>query len=410
MNAAHLTAWLRPPSKADAREWRIAVYPTALLLVFATVLIMIVQTREGVLIGGDFPAFYAAGDIVLAGDAHDLYDVTRQTEAQTGLDTNTPPGSLPFAYPPIVAVLFAPLAALAFLDAYTVYTLVLVGSLVLAMSIGWRSHLNVAGRVPLFIVLALVFTPMLRSVIGSQTPPLYLLLLALLLVQLERPDRSEWRLVVTFVFMLMKPQLGLPLIGLALIHDWRSLLRPAVAAGLISYALNALVLGITWPFLWLEGLPRFASIQNPAIRISWIGALHRLWDHPLMTAVGVVLSIATIAVLVSAWRPSSQVPLYDRLGLAVAGVILVSPHSMFYETALLVVPLLGFGRTRRETRLVMCFAGIAGYAEPYLRNDGPHLFFYLAVAVLIGQLVKIRRAEAQHVTSDIEPVPVAVAA
>ncbi len=409
MKSGRVTAWLRPPSKENAREWRIAVYPAALLVVFATVLIMIVQTRDGVVIGGDFPAFYAAGEIVLAGDAPDLYDVARQTEAQTGLDTNTPPGGLPFAYPPIVAVLFAPLAALAFLDAYTVYTLVLVASLIVAMSVGWRSHPNVAGRVPLFIVLALVFTPMLRSVIGSQTPPLYLLLLALLLVQLERPDRSEWRLVVTFVFMLMKPQLGLPIIGLVLVNDWRSMLRPAVAAGFVSYVLNALVLGVTWPLQWLEGLPRFAAIQNPAIRISYVGALHRFWDHPLTTAIGVVLSLATIAVLVWAWRPSSPVSLYDRVGVAVAGVILVSPHSMFYETALLVVPLLGFGRTRRETRLVMCFAGIAGYAEPYLRNDGPHMFFYLAVAVLIGQLVKIRRSDVRE-SADVEPIPVVVAA
>lgn len=406
MNIASLVAYLRPPSREDAREWRIAVYPSVLLVVIAILLAFVVQAREDTRIGGDFPAFYAAGDIVLSGDADELYDLSRVVEAQTGLETTSPPGSLPFAYPPVVGALFAPIAALAFLDAYTIYTLVLMGSLVAAVAIGWHNRPLVRGRLPLFAVLALVFTPMQQSVIGSQTPPLYLLLLALLLVQLERSRRSELTLMAIFVCLLFKPQLGIPIIGLLVVHEWRTMVRPAAMAAVVSYVLNGLVLGVMWPLAWLEGLPRFAAMQNPAIKISWIGALQRWWEHPVMTAFGLLLSAITVAVLVWVWRPSSGVAVYDRLALAVAGVILVSPHSMFYETALLLMPLMGFGRNRRETRLVLCFAGVAGYALPYLQNGGPHVYFYLAVVIFAGQLAKVIRVDDPVPAAEVDPVAV----
>lgn len=406
MTPADVIAWLRPPSKDDTRQWRIAVYPSVLLVVVAVVLVLVVQARDGVLIGGDFPAFYAAGDIVLSGDADDLYDLDRIIEAQTGLETTSVPGGLPFAYPPIVAALFAPLAAMAFLDAYTLYSLILLGSMVAAVGIGWRSRAHVRGQLPLFAVLVFVFTPMQRSIIGSQTPPLFLLVLVLLLVQLERPTRSEFTATVIFSCLLLKPQLGIPIVGLAVVNEWRTMLRPALLSGLVFYSANALVQGLAWPALWLGGLPRFAAMQNDAIKISWIGALERWWAHPAMTVLGLVLSAATAAVLVWAWRPSSEVAVYDRLALAVSGVILISPHSMFYETALLVVPLLGFGHTRRETRLLLCFAGVAGYALPYLQGNGPHVYFYLAVLIFAGQLAKVMRATDRAPASDAHPLPI----
>src|SRR4051812_30744108 len=56
-------------------------------------------------LGGDYPAFHAAGEMVLAGDGDHLYDPHRQAAAQApyyGDDDDG--GYLPFAYPPVVAL------------------------------------------------------------------------------------------------------------------------------------------------------------------------------------------------------------------------------------------------------------------------------------------------------------------
>src|SRR5438477_10640628 len=63
-------------------------------------------------VGGDYPAFYGAGRIVLDGDAAHLYDVKRQDAAEHDLFAGEHDGLLYFAYPPAVAAVYAPLAEL----------------------------------------------------------------------------------------------------------------------------------------------------------------------------------------------------------------------------------------------------------------------------------------------------------
>src|SRR5947207_9971002 len=49
-------------------------------------------------VGGDYPAFYGAGRIVLDGDAAHLYDVKRQEQAERDLFAGNHDGLLYFAY------------------------------------------------------------------------------------------------------------------------------------------------------------------------------------------------------------------------------------------------------------------------------------------------------------------------
>ena len=83
-------------------------------------------------LGGDFPSFYAAGQIVLDGRIDELYDPDVQFSYQEAFQEKDA-GLLYFAYPPVTALAYAPLAALPYGVAATVHSLIALGALVGAM-------------------------------------------------------------------------------------------------------------------------------------------------------------------------------------------------------------------------------------------------------------------------------------
>ena len=123
-----------------ARQSRVLLYSrAALLAVVAAFTISVIgatgaDTVSGRL-GGDFPAFYAAGSIVADGDWNELYSADRQVEAQSALFPEADGSYLYFAYPPHVAPLYRPLAALDYRLAYAVHTVAMVAALLVALSL-----------------------------------------------------------------------------------------------------------------------------------------------------------------------------------------------------------------------------------------------------------------------------------
>jgi len=95
-------------SPISARQrWRLRVYPVASLLVLAVVVVLVtIATDPGDgRVGGDYPAFYAAGEIARSGDWDSLYDPAVQQQVQAGL-IDDEGGFLYFAYPPFVAATY----------------------------------------------------------------------------------------------------------------------------------------------------------------------------------------------------------------------------------------------------------------------------------------------------------------
>ena len=78
----------------------------ALVLAFAVALMSGsgAETASGRL-GGDYPAFYAAGRLVTSDERRQMYDAARQIETQAGLfASDDGDGLLYFAYPPHTAI------------------------------------------------------------------------------------------------------------------------------------------------------------------------------------------------------------------------------------------------------------------------------------------------------------------
>lgn len=288
-------------------------------------------------LGGDYPAFYGAGSLVRDGVRDQLYDPARQEAAQQGLFGSETEGYLHFAYPPVVAAFYAPFAALPYRTSYALHTLLMVGALVGAL---WavRPMVRVVDRNPVAaLAAALCFYPMFRAVTAGQNTALTLLLIAL-----------SWRAVhedrqvlggVALGMLLFKPQLALLLIGLhVLARRWRVAMGSALGAAVIWTA-SAAVAGSGWVTTWwaqARWFDEIDSVVNGPNAISWFGVARHL-GGPLAEVSGVLLALGTAALVVLIWRDAPSRALGPPMAVAVAGALLVSPHTMFYDAGLLVL-------------------------------------------------------------------------
>lgn len=333
--------------RASAGPARILLYSRAALFAFVVALAVSIIGSTGAdtvsgRLGGDFPAFYAAGSIVADGDWADLYDPDRQIEAQAELFGDAEGSYLYFAYPPHAAPMYRPLAAVDYRVAYAIHTLVMAAALVVALALV-RPMLRVAREhFELIATGALLCYPMLRAVTGGQNTALSLLAIAATWRLLD--DERDVAAGLVLALLLYKPQLAVPLIGLALIaRRWRAVAGAAAGAAVV-WAFGAAVMGADWVGRWWGDVADFAAADadiNGHNAISWIGVGDALFGAGSATAalIGWPLVAATVLGLVWLWsRP--DVELATRVAVATTGVILISPHAMFYDAGLLVLPAL----------------------------------------------------------------------
>ena len=204
--------------------WRLKWYSRGALAAMAVAFLVVVLTGSGVTtltgrIGGDYRAFYAAGEIVADGDIANLYSLQTQFDHQKKLLLE-PKEFLAFAYPPHFALLYAALAELPFRLSYIVHTVLMAAALALACRLIQRIYPEVITDPVLFFFLALTAYPILRSVFGGQNTALSLLLIVLCWFCVLR--NRHYQAGVYLGLLLFKPQYAVPLAGLFFLSGrWR---------------------------------------------------------------------------------------------------------------------------------------------------------------------------------------------
>ena len=328
-----------------ARTERIA---KAVLFALALAIVMITAAAPGIgegaavaegesRLGGDFPAFFAAGSIVLDGDIDDLYDANRQALAQENLGID---GYLAFAYPPHVAAAYSPLSALGFRAAYILHTFAMAAALYTAVYMlgtfipsarRWRWQI-LAG--------AFTFYPAITAVTGGQNAALSVLTLSIVWWAL-RHDR-EIIAGVAAGLLAFRPQYALPIIGLMLLsRHWRAVLAATVTMA-ATWAVTAIRLGTGWLPTWADAVVPFVERDaevNAANSISILGFLQAVWSPEATPAVivGAIGAAGVVVTLMWMWLRPGRFLLSDRIGAVAIGALLISPHTMFYDAALLLV-------------------------------------------------------------------------
>ncbi len=378
--------------------WRLRTYPRALLacLLGAVVISILGASGSSTVtgrLGGDLPAFYGAGRILLQGDAAGLYDWAVQSAAQADLHGGAEGEFLAFAYPPFVAVAYVPLAWMPFVLAYTVHTGVLLGLLALSVQ-GMRTLLPRVDRWPIeAFALAFGFYPVFRSVTGAQNSVLTLALLVGIWAALRR-ERPAWAGFAAGL-LLFKPQFALPALGLLALRHPRSTIGAAASAALLWLA-GAAVGGVGWIGWWASQIAQFHAMDqdvNAPNSVGLIGVCEALLGPatPQAVGLGAVLTLAVVVGLVAFWWRRDS-PLDLRMGLLACGVLLVPPHAMFYDATLLVLPLAVLAnRWGRASFRGLAAISVVGWSAVFAPTLGVNPLFVAVLATATWLIAAARQ-------------------
>ena len=331
------------PSRAS---FRLRWYPRIILGTLVVVLVLVAAAGEGAdtatgRLGGDFPSFYGAGSIIADGEAADLYDPETQIAAQADL-LDEPGDYLYFAYPPFFSYPYAALSRLGYRPAFLLHTLLmglaLWGAVRLARPLVPRLLPTVDHELAA-VAVALLFYPILRSLLGGQNTTLTLLLLVA--AWRLATDEREAAAGVVLALMLYKPQFGLVYAALFLVaRRWRIMAWWAGSA-IVLYLVTAVAFGVGWVGEWLDQVRAFGERNlevNGDLMVSAIGFFENLFGTGAAAlAVAGAVMIAVVALLLPSWWRRGVAP--EAVGLAAAGMVLLAPSALYYDAGLVVVSL-----------------------------------------------------------------------
>jgi hypothetical protein len=382
--------------RSSKHHFRTTVIPAALLATLALVLLvgaLVGSMTEGQL-GGDFPAFFAAGDIVSEAGYDDLYDPAVQQAAQEGLIENQG-GYLFFAYPPFVASGYSLIAPLGYRVAY-VAQMALMAAAAVAMVWLLRPTSEFVQRYTVAVLAGVVlFQPILASLIGGQNT----LLTMLLFVAAARAEWSGHDLLAGIAVGLLayKPQYGLPLFLLTLVGGRWRVVAGAGATWVGLYLAGAAALGFGWLGPWWEQATAFRDINagvNGHLFVSLPGYIEHLTGvgGGAGQVLGLTIGGAGMLGLAWCWRAAPGDPLM-RYALAASSLILIAPQSLFYEAGVVAVTILLLAARGRVDRQLMTGAFAAGWVYA---ATAPLINTSLLVIVLIAAVM---RALADFVSS-----------
>jgi alpha-1,2-mannosyltransferase len=391
---------------------RLTLYPQLLLLTLAVAFVFVVLSGDGSStasgrVGGDYPAFHAAGTLVNDGRVDELYDPAAQAEVQDAL-LGGEDGYLAFAYAPHVAAVYSPLAELPYRTSYVAHTLLMVAALTLGLHL-LRPIISVVDR-RFSLVLAAIVTsyPMFVAIGGGQNTALTFLLLAAIWRALA-DDREEMAGIAAAI-LLFRPQYAIPVIGLLLLgRHHRAVAVAAVGAG-ATFLANAAILGWSWISTWTEQVGPFLETDaevNAANSVSTVGFLQALLgtDSPVVLIVGGLATLGVISVLAWLWWTASA-DLAIRMAVTATGIVVLSPHAMFYDAGLVALTVL----VLVDRELVSWRAGAAVWALGLLHLGKGLVDATPFAIVVIGLFAVAARVALRAGTSDSHGRLVAVSA
>ena len=341
------------------------------------------RDRNGLLKGTDFLHFYTLGSIALEHRGTDLYDM----RAQSAIAEQRVPeaGRLVYVplYGPQVSLLFAPLAALPYLAALTLWLVTNVLIYALCCYAIWRTCPELQNEKMTVLILAAGYPALIHLLAWGQTSGIALACFT----AAYRALRSQRLFVAGLAIgcLAFKPQLGLASAAVFLLMwEWKiiggALITAAaqVAAGWIYYGRSVML----DYFQHLLRVQRIFSLLEP--RPYQMHSLRSFWAMlvPSASWAFVLYLITTVVVLVMTvrfWRSSAALGL--RFSVLLLASVLVSPHLTVYDLVIL------------APAFLLISDWIMGHAsEPKVHVAG--LLLYLCyLAPLIGPLSQWTRIQ-----------------
>lgn len=339
-------------------EDRIRLWSWAILVSFllSTVVVFVgssgIETPGGGRLGGDFPAFYGAAELIREGRGHELYSLDAQREVQyrTGALHNDGKGHYIFAYPPFVGAALVPLTLLSFPNAYRVYTLFMFVAWFVAMKLLARAFPVVGDHLVPALALSIAFYPLFRGVTGGQNSALCLLCFAGILHSVNNPT-GMGRWLGAWFFKTQHALLFIPTV--VAVGALRACFPIALWAS-TYFAISAYVSGLNWISVWLNdgvrpffdldvaaSLHHFTTVRSIVLRLTDNGSLAAWFG-----AVILLLFLVFSAYVAIKDRRSTET-LKKRLCLIGTLAPFVALHGLFYDATLLVPGLMVIASSRK---------------------------------------------------------------
>lgn len=359
---------------------------------------------------GDYLAFHTGGLLVREGRAADLYNWQVQRSIQETWVDRSYRQFYPFAYPPHVAALFAPLSTLPPEAGKILFTLLMVLCLVLALRSAASYTEVLRGRLVEGLALFCALMPVLMGIAGAQNVSLSMLVYALTLKYLSKADKkADFTAGVILGLWLFKPQYALMMMLFLAAARLPMVLAGFLVSAAGAYLAGAAVSGFFWPARWFEAVRQFAVIDSqfsynypvsiagsnllPAAASLFGLASGNRFIHAAELALQAGLFLWLLGKFLS-WKkeedPRRRILLHD-CALAAPVMLLVSLHSHFYDTGICLLAVLGYLRADTDRKLLAVLASVL--AIDVLTILRPVLPFQPLLAVPAGVLLLMLRGK-----------------
>jgi hypothetical protein len=291
----------------------------------------------------DFVNIYTMGHIAWNGPSSAMYDPEAEYRRQVAIVPASAAERYLPVYPPQISLITAPLSNLSYHAAAALWALVNITVYGVTVWLAWRPLRGVLADSVLVATAAAAFPPFWNVVLHGQTTAIPIAAFSGGAMALSCGRKVLAGAVLGLLFI--KPHFGLMLAVVVLAcREWRMLAGLALSAA----AQAALVAAVLGPGVWLDYVRealRLAALQDAlAPKVAQMHSLAFVTDMlPSPIAFGLWLTAcAWVAwVTVRVWR--SAAPLTVRTSALVFGSVLVSPHVVVYDLAVLAVPLIWLG-------------------------------------------------------------------
>lgn len=297
--------------------------------------------RFGALKGTDFAQFYVAARFAAAGRLDALYDWPAFAADLARAVPHSQNLLYLSVYPPQLAILFAPLARVEYLQAFSLWTAISAGLYAFSIAVLIRGDAVLGSQRRAIVLLAAAFPALQQALLHGQIATLALATVA---VAWWAWRRANWWLAgFALGSLVFKPQMGaIALCAFLIAPGWR------LGAGLVCGALSqaVIVLGVagSTPIAGYWGaMQRVLSAPQKFEPKLWQmhslrGALELITGHTaLTTALWIVSVLATLWIV---WQVRRRI--VDRrlqYAAAVIAGLLINPHLYVYDLVVLAVPL-----------------------------------------------------------------------
>jgi alpha-1,2-mannosyltransferase len=295
-------------------------------------------------IGGDYIAFYAAGQLIAQGHPELIYDRAAIEAVQAAaIDRGIPAFYDAYRNPPFFALIFVPLAWLDLGPSFAVWTAISLALLIVALWLG-RATIPATTRRGVYlhelVIVAIAFPAVYFCLIDGQNSTLSLLLYVLIYRALRSGDDGRSGMVAALG--LFKPQLFFLFPVLFVVaRRWRAL---------AAYGLTAcLLIGVS---VWLVGPDGISDWLRTLLNYETGNAARNGWRMNSISTffaqlvpgqdfasllVTLVLGAVLLAALFIVWRRPGAVYLTAAgWSLTVLVAALVDPHLVDYDLSVLV--------------------------------------------------------------------------